>query len=339
MGPSLTLTLAEAEQVYSRIGASHKSPEHAPSYLSIDGGREENARPVFFFYQEGDHVYYHPFLLSPIQDTLFNEVQSAYGYGGPVCTTDDGRFIKNALKSYRSWCEEQRVLVEFIRFHPLLANQRFYEGETALNRQTVALSLDEEASLFLSYQARVRTTIRKANSHGLRLEIAESYTESGSRLFSEMYTSTMASLNADVFYFFNERYMKRLLKDEHTLLITCYREDEAVAAAIFIAREGKMEYHLSASTESGKKLNAVSMIIHQAAIFGYKNGYDTLHLGGGTDDSPANPLLFFKRGFSKRLLDFYIGYRIYNSDAYRALKDRYAKERGTLNNRVLFYRF
>ena len=86
-------------------------------------------------------------------------MQSAYGYGGPVASTTDPAFLQSASAVWKDWCQEKKVLVEFIRFHPLLENWRFFSGDIFDDRMTVWIDL-AVPGLMAQYTTRVRTAVR-----------------------------------------------------------------------------------------------------------------------------------------------------------------------------------
>jgi len=145
-------------------------------------------------------------------------------------------------------------------------------------------------------------------------------------------------LNASHFYYFCDDYFRRLLSWEKVIPAICKRESEVVAGAMFLVDQEFMEYHLSAATMAGKKMSATNLIIHEAALLGQKLGCRALHLGGGTDALPENPLLFFKSGFSGNRSSFRIGRAIHQPAAYDDLKQHWLDRHDVVPKRILFYR-
>jgi hypothetical protein len=67
-------------------------------------------------------------------------------------------------------------------------------------------------------------------------------------------------------------------------------------------------------------------------------GCRTLYLGGGTDDLPDNPLLFFKSGFSMERAEFKIAKYVHSREGYLLLTKQFSNDYEARPNRVLFYR-
>lgn len=320
---------------FLRLPAHLQAPSLHPAYVQADAARDKDLAPVFFVHQREDDFFYHAFHLATVPGTSCRDIQSPYGYGGPVATIDEPAFLAEAWQGYASWCVEQRVLVEFVRFHPLLENWRFFSGESMPDRETVWVDL-KSPDLLASYDVRARTAVRKAVKHGLTVEwwAAERFGE----VFQPLYSATMEGLKASSFYFFPQEYFNRLAGWGGARYAACLHEGAVVAAAIFMQGPDVMEYHLSASDGAGKKLGATNLLLHEAGLYGQMAGCGKLHLGGGTDADAANSLLFFKSGFSTRRAVFRIGKNIHDPAMYQAMKAEWQQRTGRSSSRIMFYR-
>jgi len=312
-----------------------RSPYLHPYYVAADAKRDEELAPVFFTHTDDDGVFYYAFHLGKVVGKDLFDIQSQYGYGGPLSSTDDRRFLQRAWGAFVEWCGEHAVLAEFIRFHPLLENTNFYLGEIVPDRNIVWIDL-QAPDLLASYSTRARTAIRKAQKSGLAVEWWES--ERFFPMFKELYREHMQALNADSYYFFSEAYIQAVVSWDQARLATCTLDGEVLAAAIFLQGPFHMEYHLSAATGKGKELSATNLLIHEAALLGKVQGCSMFNLGGGTDASPDNPLFFFKASFSALRAPFYIGKSIHLPEEYGAMKAAWEEETSRPARRVLFYR-
>lgn len=328
------ITLEEAVALYESFPAALHAGTLHPRYVQADALRDATARPCFWRFDDGGERYLHSFLLSSIQGTGWNDIQSPYGYGGPVATTGRPEFIALAEAHYVAWARERRVVAEFIRFHPLLDNWRFYGGESFTDRETVWLALDRDDPL-AGYEVRQRTAVRKAIKSGV--EACWLNGEEMLALFPGIYRQAMADIGAENFYFFNDAYFEALLGLPFACGCIALRNNEPVAGAVFLDF-GLGEYHLSGKTLEGAKVSATTLLIHEAAQRLRDAGLARLHLGGGTTREAADPLLFFKAGFSPRRAVFRIGRRICLPEVYEELKVRFAEDYMLRPGRVLFYR-
>lgn len=331
----MLVSYEKAQEVFENFDNSLKAPSINPDYLIIDAERDPLLKPCFFIYREQGESFLHGFHIAPVPGTEFRDIQSPYGYGGPIATCSDPSFLDRAWQSYLLWCEENKILVEFIRFHPLVKNWKYYKGEIFNDRQTVWIDL-HNTDLYSSYSGRARTAIKKAVKNGLNVEWGRG--NSMQPVFTALYSQAMQNLQADNLYFFSDSYFRSIIKWNRAHTAICSYGEQVVAASIFLVQEDIMEYHLSATSPLGKKYCGANLLLHEAASFGRQNGCRSLHLGGGTDSRPDNPLLFFKLSFSQKQAAFKIGKFIHNQAAYNMLAEEWqAMNRGN-NQRILFYR-
>src|SRR5207249_1304318 len=107
-----------------------------------DARRNASLQPAYLAYRSQGECWLHGLHLTEIAGTGLRDASSPYGYGGPVSTTDAPGFLRSAWGAYGEWMREHRVVVEYIRFHPLLANERYYGGSIQENRAVVCVDLE-----------------------------------------------------------------------------------------------------------------------------------------------------------------------------------------------------
>jgi len=323
----------EATTFFDALPDALRFAHFSPEYIKADAARDAGLSPVFFLYSRGDSFFYHGFHLAktPLDD--FNDIQSPYGYGGPLMQGDSA-FIREAWDAYVAWCRTQRVLAEFIRFHPGVENHRSYPGEIFFDRVTVWIDPAED-DVFTEYQTRARTDIRKALKEGLRMELVEPQVFLSH--FRPMYAATMKKASASDFYYFNNVYFDRLSRLD-ALWMLLFKTQTPVGGAIFLTSGINMEYCLSATTEEGRALRAGSLLLHHAKMLGKERGCRYFNLGGGSDRLLDNKVLFFKKSFSNAQADFYIGKHIFFEQEYAECRRVWEAQNGTAAPKILFYR-
>ncbi len=332
----MQIDFQQALTIFDQLDKNLKAPGLHPRYAAIDAERSNLALPVFWIYEEGKDIYYHSFHLMPIEGTEFYDVQSPYGYGGPVATTRSPEFLSRAWSAYSTWTAEHHILTEFVRFHPLLENWCYFNGNVIDDRPTVWIKINHATSLS-AYKPRARTAIRKAIQHGLQVEWWQGL--DFLRVFPPLYHDLMAELKANRFYDFPARYFQALTDWEAAKAAVCLDGSEVIAAAVFLHLGNILEYHLSAASTHGKKLNAAHLLLHEAITFGQQLNCPYLHLGGGTNPSADNSLLFFKSGFSRERACFKIGTKVHLPGPYQEMKIQYQEHYGQVPSRFQFYRF
>jgi len=331
----MQISFDEAVRLYEDLEPELKIPSQHPNYLLIDSERENGLEPTFFAFLEDGEIYYHAYHMSQVPETPYYDVQSPYGYGGAVSTTTNQDFLKRAWSSYQNWCSQNNVLAEFVRFHPFVQNWRFYQGEALFDRETVWIDLKQE-DLLSGYQSRTRNTLRKATKSGVTVGWCDQ--KEFFRWFPSLYEDLMKKLDASHFYFFPHEYYQAWSTSDYGHYAICQKEGEIVAAAVFYHFGQIMEYHLSASNEIGKRYAANTLLIHEAGMRGKLLNCKYLHLGGGTNHLPDNPLFAFKAGFSDHRSDYYIGKYIHLPKEYEKVKAEWESQNGKASNRILFYR-
>lgn len=282
---------------------------------------------LFVYEKDGQH-YLLPFLLRPIPPSLsaggFFDIESAYGYAGPVSTSTDPEFLKAADNAFLDYCREQKVVTEFIRYHPLLSNQRFVvEGqqlELIHLRDYVAVALSGTADTrWNEYSPQNRNKIRKAEKagYGIFLDItAEKFNE-----FVRIYLENMRQLKAVKQYYFSPAYfesLRQLVLSDGTLLLVM-KENRVEGAAVFLGYGRYAHYFLSSVTPEGRRNGVGNLLLHEGINWAAEKKYEVMHLGGGLTADSNDPLLVFKQNFSRKTLPFYIGKRIHDAGIYQQL--------------------
>lgn len=229
------------------------------------------------------------------------------------------------------------VLVEFIRFHPILENDNLYYGEKFYNRRTINIDL-KQINISSGYNTRTKRNIKKALKNNLKIYYIKDiqFIES----FKKMYINLMNAKNTSQEYFFSETYFNKILLHENCHLVSAVNnEGKVIAACTFFTEVDIAEYHLSASTNEGKECGATNLIIDCFANQAKKYGISSLYLGGGMSDSIEDSLFMYKRGFSKIEKNYYIGKKIHDTTVYEELKNDLVEKGKIINsNRILFYR-
>jgi len=301
------------------------TPEyHEVCELNGDG------KAMAFVAESDGQTFFYPFMLRPVSqnddsigDTQLYDIETVYGYSGPLSSSENKIFITNALEHFHVWCNEQNIVAEFIRFNPLLGNFSCVDSSAYKleeNCQTVVIHLDiEKNALWDSYPSVHRNMIRKAEKNNLVSELIN--IESGIEKFKSLYKKTMERTRAGAYFFFSDAYFKALMDKlgEQAKLFIVRKGDKVVAGAIFFFINDKVHYHLAGSDPEFRGMAPNNLLLHTVAEYGRENGFSHFHLGGGNTSDPKNPLLKFKASISKNRLSFYTGKRIHMQSNYDAL--------------------
>ena len=338
-------------RVLGRLPASMLDVYFWPEWVMLHRF-EPGARAILFTYQRADELWVYPFLLQPVShvgehalEKIWYDIETAYGYGGPLASTEDADFLVEAHNAFAKWCQRQSVVAEFVRLHPLSQNQRWLDPQVELvcDRKTVSLSLAHLSSDDLPFDKDTCYMLRRAERLGIHVKVYPTHNHFDR--FMTIYMHMMDRLGADEYYNFNEDYfvgLRQLVHDAGWLLVA-EQGEEWVAAAVFLRGSTWLHYHLSASDPDKRVPGANNQLLYIAAQIGSQHGLERLHLGGGLTRMPNDPLLRFKRSMATDSHSFYIGKRVHNPDVYAYLRELWEQRYPSLvpkyGHRVLCYRY
>jgi hypothetical protein len=333
------LTLPQAIGHYEAMDLPARPATLHPGYVAADASRDARLQPAYLLYASQEQRWLHSLHLTDLPGTQLRDGSSPYGYGGPLSTTDDAGFLAQAWQAYSQWMIEQRVVVEYVRFHPVLGNERWYGGTSSDNRAVVWMDLQAD-DIARTYPPRLRQTLKKAERAGLVYR--EGPLSPHAREFGAYYRAAMADISADSFFHFGDAYFELLAATGLATLGLCLREGDDdgpwLAASVFLQGRGLREYHLAATNAPGRQAGASAFLLHAAALAARGQGVQRLYLGGGSDVRPDNSLLFFKSAYSRERLDYRTGSCVFRAADYDELKRLFAADWSAHPERPIFYR-
>lgn len=309
------------------LPANNRDIYFSPEYYSLYENYGDGEACCFVFEKDGDIVLY-PFLINPITplgyklDKEYYDIQGAYGYNGIIASTQSSELINSFWDEFDRWCQENDVVAEFTRFHPLLKNQQLASPKmkTFYSRHTVALDLTDDDIWMHQISSKNRNMIRKAEKEGVTIVESEDY-----ETFRRLYDGTMTDLHAEGYYFFPQRYYeeyKETFKGE-SLLCLAMLNGKVIAGSMFMFGEDYAHYHLSARDRDYSRYAANNLILWYGIRKAQERGCKRFHFGGGTTGDDEDSLLKFKKEFSKTLCEFWIGKRVHNQAIYDQIVEQW----------------
>ena len=284
-----------------------------------------------------------PNFCGALENERFYDWSTPYGYGGPLTENLNREEIREFFHLLSDFCRAKNIVSLFIRFHPLLQNQKDFEGccELYQVKKTVYMDLSNIPMLEKNLEARCRGAIQKARRNGVVIQ-ADNSPES-QRRFMELYMETMRRRDALDYYFFSEEFFCDFFTNMNSYydIYNAVLEGETVSSAIILRCNGNLHYHLSAARREYLCYAPNNLLLYTVALRGAEEGYKNLHLGGGTEMEDS--LLLFKKSFNRHgLLDFYLGRCIFCKDAYEELLRLRCLSNPDFqpdNDRIIQYRF
>lgn len=253
-----------------------------------------------------------------IEPQKYFDIVTPYGYGGFLI---EGEQIEKVCGAYEKFCQKSGIVSEFVRFHPLLRNwdgmERLYEEQ--YRGKTIHMDLENEETIWRNITSQNRNKIRKAQKAGM--EVYWGRDANIIEYFMEIYNKTMERDSASAYYFFGREFYESILNDLKYNAMWFYTKlnDVIAAISIFLYANGNMHYHLSASRKELQNLAPTNLLLYEAALWGSRNGFKRLHMGGGVG-AQEDSLYKFKKAFNRyEDNEFYTGKRIYNHEMYEKL--------------------
>ena len=317
-------------------GISGGDPYFSAAYhaaYDYDGGQGY----LYVFHDDRNRRLVYPFRTHPILavgnrrlDGSLVDIETVYGYTGPLADDDDPVFLQRAWAGFAVWATERRVVSEFCRFHPLLGTRRFAAPEMRVihDRETVAVGLSGSGEvLWATYESVLRNRVRKAQAAGLICR--EGAGDEDMATFREIYELTMRALGSRSFYLFPESCYAGLTGlGERLRLFLVEKDGTAIAAALFLVGGGTIHYHLGGSRLESRNLAPNNLLFHTVARWGQERGLRHLFLGGGRTNRPDDELLRFKRRFTPDTVAFHFGKRVWDAAAYASLSELWRQQAG-----------
>jgi UDP-N-acetylbacillosamine alanyltransferase len=284
---------------------SYYQPAYSTLYLSSDDtvfefNYEESKKKIVFraIKKPIHHVAGHA-INKPLYD-----LESHYGYGGPLSTSDEPEFLQRAFTAYRQKCADENIVCEFIRFHPynFIGKQAHYFDFHIYDRNVVVVDLAEDTTTrWQHYSKTTRNILRKA-AQDLKVAINQLTIDD----FIALYTQAMEKNGAADFYYFSPQYFKMLTQLPRVELISVTLNEVLLSCGYFMYGQDIAHYHLSANNSALSKENGNYFLLEAAFERAKALGCKKMMLGGGRTSNTEDSLLKFKQKFSNETLPFYI---------------------------------
>jgi hypothetical protein len=301
---------------------------------------------LWHFSQNNQHLVY-PFLMSPVTldgvTTGHHDISSVYGYTGPLATTTDAGFLRDAWNTFDEFAIDQRVIAEFIRFSPFNSNKHLAHSKVLVsaNREVAISRLPATVDEFhASLNPKTRNMLRRAARAGLHaqeLELPAHLPE-----FRALYAETMRRNGAPEFFLYDDDYWAHLLTlaPNSMRLFGTFSGGKLVAASIGIAHGQSGLYHLGASKVEHAKLGASNLSLYAMSCGLLASGVTFLNMTGGRTVTANDPLLLFKKSNANGLATFHIGKRVIDTPAYNNLVMTWQQHHGAPPDleKIIFWR-
>lgn len=262
-----------------------------------------------------------------IDGETYFDIITPYGYGGPIILENReekaGELIWAYKEAFQDYCKANKIVCEFIRFHPVLKNAEDFKDyyEIANIRKTVGTNLKVyEDPVQKEFSKSTRKNIRKALEAGVEFTIQVHPAEL--KEFKEIYYSTMRRNNADSYYYFDDSYFERCIElfGENIVLSKVIYEGTTIGMGLSFVYGKTLHTKLSGTLEEYHHLYPAYILQYAITVWGKENGIELIHDGGGRTNSEEDSLYKFKKQFGKNTsFDFQTGRKIWDENIYAEL--------------------
>lgn len=263
-----------------------------------------------------------------VDNIAYYDLITPYGYGGPIiqdCSNENSRkdLVREYNVSFKEYCNENNIVSEFIRFHPILENHIDFKDiyDVKYMRKTLGTNLKKFEDPFQEeFSKSCRKNIRRALRDGITFNIDENPNNIDG--FIDIYYSTMDRNDANEYYYFDKDYFTNIIEKfkDNIILVKANYKDKTVAAGLYFIFEKFIHIHLSGTMNEYLHLSPAYILRYAVTLWGKENGYELIHHGGGTSNDENDSLFTFKKRFAENTeFDFHIGKKIWDNEIYNKL--------------------
>lgn len=280
-----------------------------------------------------------------IKEEKLYDIATPYGYGGPLFLDYKDEYLEDLIiefkNDFKKYCKENKIVSEFVRFHPIVENYRkmYLYMDIQNIRSTICMELKDEEYIWDNLSSKCKNKIRKARKNGV--EILKGSKKEDLKEFFDLYNKTMEKNSATHYYYFSKEFFENaidFLGDNVEIFKAVYK-GKTVLSALIMTYGDYAHYHLSGSEEESLKLGVNNLFVYEVAMWACNEGYKYFHLGGGYEGN-HDSLFKFKKAFSKSEdgeKNFYIGKNINMKKEYDKLVEIYKKENNLNDTNLNFF--
>ncbi len=250
------------------------------------------------------------YIIEPILVTPDNEIRHSYNFGGPMGSVDLIN-SREHTESLREWAEKHGFSSKYTTLVPFLAKEQL----RLLSSSGITPELRKDSVIVDLNNQKVRGTSRrlanKAQTAGVTIK---NYSLDNINQFIDMYNFTMDRVEAKEHWRFSPKWFEVFVRFVNPCLMMAEFNGK-IESGCLIAYSHQYPvayYHFAGSYNRLNTMGINHMLVLAACEFIKKVGIRYLYLGGGITDKSEDPLLIFKRGFSRDLVPVYINKIVYN---------------------------
>lgn len=264
--------------------------------------------------------------IKQFKDFRYYDLTAPYGYGGPLIITKTeskekiNESLKEFLEEYKNYALKNNYVCEFIRFHPIFENWKFFNKilDVEYTNDVVVVDLTKDLKeIWKGIKKGHKYNIKKSLKASCKIKSITNPFKKDIDTFINIYNHAMDRNKAEKKYYFSMEFINDQFNLLNAILIEVIYKDSVIGTSLFIYGDKIVHYHLSGASYDFKGVYPTDLILWEAIKWAKKNNFKYLHLGGGRG---VNDSLFkFKRGFSDIIKQFNIGKLIFDANIYNKL--------------------
>jgi hypothetical protein len=308
-------------------------------YLEAASIHEEgNVFLCHFSHPQGEVLY--PLVLRPLSQLPFTpdalldsyDAITPYEYGGPLVHAQDGAAAEVLRKAFDqefiAFCRSEGIVCEFVRFHPLLRTHEGWDSAYEIRHSCANVIIDltkTQDEIVAACTPLNRRNLRTAQRRNIAITKVDRST-ANVQVFADLYMATMDRLGASPRYYFSREYFEKLCQGADqwiSLYLAIDGEGTTLSGALVIHGSEFAHYHLGGTAPDVSRYRPNNLLYHTIAMDQKLAGRQYFHLGGAA--SSQEGLLAFKAGFSRARINYQVGWRIHDQQAYASLSDAWTR--------------
>lgn len=292
-----------------------------------------NGTPILLYYENGEDrainvVFRRDVALNEkfkgkIAEKQYFDLITPYGYGGFWGYVTDWDELNS---SYTQYCMDNHYVCEFVRFELFSDYYAHYDGKVETRTHNVVRNLEIPMDeMWMDFKSKVRKNVKRANTYNL--EILAENTGVHINDFLRIYYSTMERSDADNEYYFSKKFYENLnrMKDNVMYFHVLFKGKIVSTELVIYGSENGYSY-LGGTDRAYFETRPNDFLKFEIIKWAKEKGLKNFVLGGGygADDG----IFQYKQFLAPHgVVDFYIGHKIFDQDAYDKLTRFRAGER------------
>ena len=323
------------------LDVGRKDPHYLSQYLKLLADLPDGPSKTYFggeaflcVYSLKDNFVLYPFFKRPQrlvepgsnESVKIFDIVSPYGYGGPLVVTENDasqELLESFFQEFHRYCQEQNVVSEFCRLHPL------FQNHLLINQACSAEIRDLGKVVYVDLNQtdeRILQDMHPSRKRNARRAIARNCTYQFGNIddrikdFYDIYVATMQRRGAQDRYYFPLTFfeMADQYLGEHLHFAYVENKGKMIAGCLMLIYGEVAYYWLGGSNAEYLAMNPNDLLFVRAILDIKKTGAKYLVLGGGVGVS-EDTLFVYKTRFSSLTRDFYVYSKVHLGKQYKML--------------------